>query len=261
MQGADFCIHTAALKHVGLCEDSPEQAIQTNILGTQNIIRCATESALQKVIFTSSDKAVNPTNVMGASKLMAEKLITAANSRSNSHGTVFATTRFGNVLNSSGSVLPVFRKQISNGYPITLTDERMTRFIMTLSEAADLVIRSVELARGGEIFVMKMPVARISDIAHVMRDKLAPPDGVEIIEVGSRPGEKLFEGLLSEEEVRRSFEIDLFYVIMPPFISTLSGLHDYIDTSQQITRAYTSRESTALSRQELLAFFDKNGLF
>ena len=148
MRGADVVLHAAALKHVGLCEDSPNQAIHTNIQGTQNVIDAALANQVERVIFTSSDKAVNPTNVMGTSKLMGERLMTAAaetygkpiRRTQNGPGTIFASTRFGNVLGSRGSVVPLFQRQIKAGGPITLTDRRMTRFIMTLPEATSLVL-------------------------------------------------------------------------------------------------------------------------
>jgi len=140
MRGVDVVLHAAALKHVVLCEDSPDQAVRTNILGTQNVIEAALANNVERVIFTSSDKAVNPTNVMGTTKLMGERLMTAASTHST--GTIFASTRFGNVLGSRGSVVPLFRRQIESGGPITLTDSEMTRFIMTVPEASALVLES-----------------------------------------------------------------------------------------------------------------------
>ncbi|MBT4732583.1 polysaccharide biosynthesis protein, partial [Candidatus Woesearchaeota archaeon] len=168
MRGVDVVIHAAALKHVILCERSPEQAVQTNINGVQNIISAADMNNVEVVIFTSSDKAVNPTNVMGTTKLMGERLITAANSSKRENGPIFASTRFGNVLGSSGSVIPIFRNQISNGGPVTLTDRNMTRFVMSVEEAVELVLNSVIEAKGGEVFVTKMPVMRIKDLAVAM---------------------------------------------------------------------------------------------
>ena len=140
MRGIDVVLHTAALKHVNLCEISPREAIQTNILGVQNVIDAANANQVERVLFTSSDKAVNPTNVMGTSKLMGERLMTAANAHRRGIGPIFASTRFGNVLGSRGSVIPLFQRQIQQGGPITLTDPEMTRFIMTLREAVRLVM-------------------------------------------------------------------------------------------------------------------------
>ena len=157
MNGIDFVFHTAAFKHVLLCERSPFEAVQTNIHGVQNVIYAAIENKVERVIFTSSDKAVNPTNVMGTSKLMGERLITAANSNLRTAGPVFTSTRFGNVLGSRGSVIPIFSDQIRRGGPVTVTDPEMTRFIMSIEEAVHLILNAGELSRGGEVLVTKMP--------------------------------------------------------------------------------------------------------
>ena len=164
-----------ALKHVVSSERSPSQVIRTNILGVENIILSAINNNLEKVIFTSTDKAVNPTNVMGTSKLMGERLITAANYSSSR--TVFSSTRFGNVLGSSGSVIPLFHNQIKNGGPITITSNEMTRFIMSLDEAVELIIGSAEKAKGGEVLIAKMPSIKILDLATAMINLLAPKYG------------------------------------------------------------------------------------
>ena len=197
MQGMQIIFHAAAFKHVILCERSPFEAVQTNINGVQNVIYAACENNVKKVIFTSSDKAVNPTSVMGTSKLMGERLMTAANSNIRGEGPVFASTRFGNVLGSRGSVIPIFYEQIRKGGPVTLTNPEMTRFIMSIQEAVRIVIDSAGLAQGGEVFITKMPVIRIKDLAEVMIAALAPtyghdPDKVEIVEIGTKPGEKMY---------------------------------------------------------------------
>ena len=174
MAGINLVFHTAAFKHVILCERSPFEAVQTNIIGIQNIIQAAIANQVARLIFTSSDKAVNPTNVMGTSKLMGERLMTAANGNACGNCQIFASTRFGNVLGSRGSVIPIFREQIKMGGPVTLTDPEMTRFIMSIKQAVQLVIDSAFLAQGGEVFVTKMPVIRIQDLAEVMINELAP---------------------------------------------------------------------------------------
>jgi len=196
-KGIDIIFHAAALKHVVLCEKSPEQAVQTNINGIQNIIAAANANNVETVIFTSSDKAVNPTNVMGTSKLMGERLMTAANSNKRDGGPIFASTRFGNVLGSSGSVVPIFHNQIAKGGAVTLTDKNMTRFVMSVQESVQLVLNSAKYAKGGEVFVTKMPVIRIEDLAIAMIEILAPkygrdPNEVNIKEIGTKPGEKLY---------------------------------------------------------------------
>ena len=220
MRGCDIVVHTAGLKHVILCEQSPNSAIVTNIIGTQSVLDAATEVGVERLLFTSSDKAVNPTNVMGASKLMAEKLVCSANAYARRGKQVFAATRFGNVLGSRGSVLQVFYRQIASGGPVTLTDPAMTRFIMSLSDAVKLVLDSVFLARGGEILVTKMPVVRIADLAAVMIEELAPNFGrsagdIKILQIGSKPGEKFFEELMNQEEIRRTIELRDYFVIAP----------------------------------------------
>jgi FlaA1/EpsC-like NDP-sugar epimerase len=233
MVGIDVVLHAAALKHVILGEQSPRDVVQTNVLGTQNVIDAALTNDVERVLFTSSDKAVNPTNVMGTSKLMGERLMTAANSVRRGDRPVFASTRFGNVLGSRGSVIPVFERQIRDGGPVTLTEPSMTRFIMTLEEAVALVMRSVFLAKGGEVFVTKMPVVRIADLAAVMVEELAPryghsPDEVQITTVGSKAGEKVYEELINEEETRRSAEIGRYFVVLPAFESVYEDVdHDY----------------------------------
>ncbi|KAA9005058.1 polysaccharide biosynthesis protein [Histidinibacterium aquaticum] len=217
----DMCFHSAALKHVPSCERSPFSAVNVNIQGCETVGRAAIEAGLDKVIFTSSDKAVNPTNVMGTTKLMGERLFTAMNFlRSHQSKTRFACTRFGNVLGSRGSVVPLFANQIAKGGPVTLTDDRMSRFVMTMSQSADLVIESMVLAKGGEVFITKMPVLRISDLARVMIDQLASlygyaPSEIEVNTVGARPGEKMWEELSTEEEAGRLLEGEKFLVVLP----------------------------------------------
>lgn len=268
MRGVDIVLHAAALKHVGLCEDSPAQAIATNIQGTQNVIDAAQENGVERVIFTSSDKAVNPTNVMGTSKLMGERLMTAAaettanglDLRARNAGTIFASTRFGNVLGSRGSVVPLFRRQIAAGGPITLTHSEMTRFIMTLEEAVRLVLDSVWLARGGEVMVTKMPVARIEDIAHVMRDALAPGRQIAITEIGAKPGEKMYEELMNDEEVRRTSEHGDFFVTLSAFADASAPAYAHLANAPRPDRPYNSAHEPALTREELAAYFDEKGV-
>lgn len=249
MQGAEIVLHAAALKHVGLCEDSPTEAVQTNILGTQNVIDACLANQVERMAFTSSDKAVNPTNVMGTSKLMGERLVTAASQSQLASSTVFMSTRFGNVLGSRGSVVPLFKRQIDAGGPITLTDAEMTRFIMTLEDAVAMVLSSVFLALGGEVFVTKMPIARIEDLAHVMRDVLGSPS-IEIKEIGAKPGEKMYEELMNDEEVRRTRELDDFFVVLPPFVEP----YDYVSSCPRPLHPYNSSKASALSLSELRSF-------
>ncbi|HAY21600.1 MAG TPA: capsule biosynthesis protein CapD [Desulfobacterales bacterium] len=260
----DIIIHTAAFKHVILSEINPFDAVQTNIMGVQNIIKAASARKVKYVLFTSSDKAVNPTNVMGTSKLMGERLITAANAFDSPRTAVFSSTRFGNVLGSRGSVVPLFMKQIRQGGPVTLTDKRMTRFIMTVAESANLVLQSLTLARGGEVFVTKMPVARIPDLAEVLIELLAPkygyaPEDIKIIEIGIKPGEKLYEELMSEEEMHRSLELKDMFVVTPAFKSVYQITFEYPDTiSPQVCKPYASSGESALTKEAIKDYLVTN---
>lgn len=268
MRGIDIVFHTAAYKHVVLCERSPFESVQTNILGVQNIIEAATENNVQRVLFTSSDKAVNPTNVMGTSKLMGERLITAANSNLRlEDGSIFASTRFGNVLGSRGSVIPIFREQIKKGGPITLTDPDMTRFIMSIRQAVQLVIDSVVLAQGGEVFVTKMPVIRIKDLAEVMIKELAnyyghSTEDISINIIGSKPGEKLYEELMTQEETRRTVELARYFAVKPAFASLYKNIdYTYPDmVSEEVNKPYNSANEPLLSHSELRDFLYQNQL-
>lgn len=267
MDGIDVVFHAAAFKHVILCERSPFEAVQTNILGIQNLIQAAVENDVSTVIFTSSDKAVNPSSVMGTSKLMGERLVTAANATQRTGATVLGSVRFGNVLGSRGSVIPVFREQIARGGPVTLTDSAMTRFIMSLAQAVRLVIDAADLARGGEVFVTKMPVIRIADLAEVMIEALAPgfghdPAKIEIATIGSKAGEKMYEELLSGEETRRAVELPRYFTVLPAFRSLYQDIeYSYPDVlADKVDRPYNSASEAPLSKEELLAFLKENDL-
>ncbi len=267
MKGIDLVFHAAAFKHITFCERSPIEAVQTNILGVQNVIYAAIENRVSRVIFTSSDKSVNPTNVMGTSKLMGERLISAANCNLRGEGPIFTSTRFGNVLGSSGSVMPIFREQIRRGGPVTLTDPSMTRFIMSIAEAVQLLIDSGRLSCGGEVFVTKMPVVRIQDLAQVMIQELAPgyghrPEDIQIKLIGVKPGEKMYEELMNIEETRRSWELARYFVVLPAFTEMYRKIvFEYPDIrSKQVTKAYHSGNETPLSKEQLAAFLRENRL-
>jgi len=267
MRGIDIVFHAAAYKHVILCERSPEQAVQTNINGVQNIIAAASANDVGQVIFTSSDKAVNPTNVMGTSKLMGERLMTAANSHKRSNGPIFASTRFGNVLGSNGSVVPIFHNQIARGGPVTLTDPEMTRFVMSIEDSVRLVIDSAEIARGGEVFITKMPVVRIEDLALAMIEKLAPryghrPEEIKIDVIGLKPGEKLYEELMSDEEMRRSLELPRYFAVLPAFRGVYHDIDYSFDDiqSEQVSNPYVSAQEASLSVAEIANLLEDNEL-
>lgn len=257
--GVQYVFHAAAYKHVPLCEMHPQAAIETNIQGVQNVVAAARDVNVERVLFTSSDKAVNPTNVMGTSKLMGERLVTAANALSlGNKGPIYAATRFGNVAGSSGSVIGIFEQQIRQGKPLTLTDRRMTRFMMSLEESVRLVIESLLTAKGGEVFVTKMPVVRIEDLADVMIDLLASkydrdPASMEIIETGSRPGEKMFEELTTEEEMNRTYELENKFVVLPAWQNIYSDIDfsHYREQGSKADRVYNSDVEPAISSAEL----------
>jgi FlaA1/EpsC-like NDP-sugar epimerase len=268
MRGIDVVLHAAALKHVLLCERSPRDAVATNIDGIMNVIDAAEVNGVKRLLFTSSDKAVNPTNVMGTTKLMGERLITAANAhRRQEHDTIFASTRFGNVLGSRGSVIPLFKRQIAKGGPVTLTDPTMTRFIMTIEEAVALVLESAFLARGGEVFVTKMPVVRIADLAAVMVEELAPRYGhraadIEVQNVGVKAGEKMYEELLNEEEIRRTVELSRFFAVLPAFKGVYQSIqYDYADrVRERIEQPYNSSIELPMSPAALTDFLRRHKL-
>lgn len=208
--GVDIVVHAAALKQVPLCEYNPFEAVKTNILGAQNIINAAIDKGVKKIIAVSSDKAVNPVNLYGATKLCAEKIFIQGNSYSGFHGPVFSCVRYGNVIGSRGSVIPIFIEQKKRG-ALTITDKRMTRFWITLEQGVNFVIRCLESMQGGEIFVPKIPSMKLVDLATA----IAPE--CELREIGIRPGEKLNEALVTAEEARHALEFDDFYLIEPEF--------------------------------------------
>ena len=206
--GVDVVIHAAALKQVPACEYNPIEAVQTNVNGAKNVIEAALDNRVHRVVALSTDKAVNPVNLYGATKLVAEKLFVQANAYRGGDPIRFACVRYGNVVGSRGSVVPLFREQRKTGR-ITLTDPRMTRFWITLDQGVGFVLRSIEQMSGGEVFIPKIPSMRMADLAEV----IAP--GCARTEIGIRPGEKLHETLLSEDEARHSVALEDAYVILP----------------------------------------------
>jgi len=209
MEGADVVYHAAAYKHVHMCEYSPFEAVATNVQGTQNVIDASLYSSVKKVINISTDKVTNAVSVLGATKLLAERLITSAEYRKTN--TIFCSVRFGNVLGSNGSFINVFKKQLKANLPITLTDRRMRRFIMTVNQAVDLIFKASDEMKGGEVFILKMPVVRMEDVVSVMKEKY----GVEVNVVGIRKGERLYEELLTKDEAFNVEEKDEYFIIRP----------------------------------------------
>jgi len=220
IEEVDIVFHAAALKHLYLSEYNPFEAVKTNVLGTQNVIDVAIDAGVEKMINISTDKAVNPINVMGATKLLTERLTTSANYYKGDKPTVFSSVRFGNVLNSSGSVVPIFKEQIKKGGPVTVTNREMRRFIMNIPKAVSLVLEATKLAMGEEIFILKMPVVKIYDLAEVMIEKLAPQYGfraeeIKIKIIGERMGEKIKEELITSQELSTVYENEDMFIIYP----------------------------------------------
>ncbi len=249
VESVDIVFHAAALKHVALCEFNPFEAIQTNVLGTKNLIEVALDEEIEKFITISTDKAANPINVLGASKLLAERLTVSANLYKGKRKTVFSCVRFGNVLNSQGSVLPIFVDQIRKGGPVTLTDNGMTRFVMSIEKAAELVLKAALVSKGGEIFILKMSALRIKDLAQAAIEELAPrfgrdPKKIKTIFIGRRNGEKMYEELMTESESEIVSESeDLF--ILPEFeLSKRNG-------RKTCPKIYKSKDSELMTVAEI----------
>jgi FlaA1/EpsC-like NDP-sugar epimerase len=219
-EGVDTVFHAAGLKHVTGCEYNPFEAVKTNVVGTQNVIDAAIASNVRRVVFTSTDKAANPSSTMGASKLLGERLMTAARLHKGPARTVFASVRFGNVVGSRGSVVPAFARQIREGGPIRISDPDVTRYIITCEEAIDLVFEAADRATGGEVFVLKMPAVRLGDLATLMTELLAPRYGHRVEDIpieitGAASGEKPFEELLTPEEALRAVDVGRMIAILP----------------------------------------------
>lgn len=258
MEHIDIVYHAAALKHVPLCEYNPFEAIKTNVVGTQNVIDAALKSGVEKVISISTDKAVNPVNTMGATKLLSEKLIIDANYYKGIRKTVFSCVRFGNVLFSRGSVIPLFEEQIRTKKPVTITDPDMTRFMMSISNTIDLVFKASLLAQGGEIFILKMPVVKMGDLIDVVVDVYAQKYGmitdvVERMIIGPRPGEKKYEELLTETETKKVFETDEMLIIPPQleFPDMKYEPSDYPNAHISTYNRYNSREIKPLTKEQI----------
>jgi len=214
MRGVDYVFHAAALKQVPSCEFHPMQAVRTNVLGTENVLEAAIAADVQRVVCLSTDKAVYPINAMGISKAMMEKVMVAASRNLESTNTVICGTRYGNVMASRGSVIPLFVEQVLSGKPITVTDPSMTRFMMTLEDAVELVLHAFEHGSNGDIFVQKAPAATVQVLTQAILEVIGKPDH-EVREIGTRHGEKLYEALLSREEMACAEDQGDYYRVPP----------------------------------------------
>jgi UDP-N-acetylglucosamine 4,6-dehydratase/5-epimerase len=249
MRGVDYVFHAAALKQVPSCEFYPMQAVKTNIIGTENLLNSAINAGVKKVIALSTDKAVYPINAMGISKAMMERVIVAKGR--NIKDTMIACTRYGNVMASRGSVIPLFIDQVRNGKPITITDPNMTRFMMSLDDAVDLVLFAFENGESGDIFVQKAPAATVELLANTMKNILGKPDH-EVKTIGTRHGEKLYETLLTKEEIVKAIDMGEYYRI-PADTRDLNYNQFFEEGEEVITEAgeYHSHNTHRLNEKEL----------
>ena len=252
MAGMDYVFHTAAMKHIPACEYNPHEAVQTNILGTSNVINAAISQNVKKVVFSSSDKAISPTNTYGATKLIAERIIAATEYSNDLIETTFAVVRFGNVIGSRGSVIPLFVKQIIQKNRITVTDFNMTRFMMTIDQATDLIIKALMESKGGETFVLKMPVILLKDLVKVVTEEKCQkhnidPNEIIIEEIGLRPGEKMYEELMTHDESTHALELPDMYIIP----SIFSNNADYPLAVKAKQGIYASNRQRPLTIEEI----------
>jgi UDP-glucose 4-epimerase len=250
LRGIDIVYHAAALKQIPNCETFPMEAVRTNVLGAENLRRAAIESRVSTVVALSTDKAVKPVNVMGMTKALGEKIL--LNPANHQTQVRFMCVRYGNVLGSRGSVVPLFRNRIEQGRPLPVTDPHMTRFLLTLPQAIDLVIHSTVNGQGGNLYVRKMPATTIGLLTQVMSKALTGRDDYPIEYVGARPGEKIDEVLVSEEEMSRAVESESYFEIFPVPQKTLAP-------SPQQLFEYRSDNTERLDAQQLLALLQAEG--
>ena len=253
IEGIDIIFHAAALKQVPSCEYNPFEAVKTNVLGTQNVIEVALDERVKQLISISTDKAALPSNTMGATKLLAERLVIGANFYKGLPHTRLSCVRFGNVLGSRCSIIPIINSQVKAGGPVTITDTGATRFVMSIREAVSLVLRAAAKTVGGEIFVLKMPVVRIVDLIEVLVEELSPlygkkPGDIKIEKIPLRRGEKIHEDLLTEEETHYAHDYKEFFVI------------NYANGEGGGVPVYTSAKEQCLTKQEIKDLLKREGL-
>ena len=250
MNGVDYVFHAAALKQVPSCEFYPMEAVRTNILGAENVLRASIEHGVKRCVVLSTDKAVYPINAMGLSKAMMEKLMVAKSRLSNAESTVLCATRYGNVMGSRGSVIPLFVEQLLDGKPVTVTDPNMTRFMLSLKESVDLVLYAFENAKPGDIFVQKAPASTLGDLAVALREVLRRDNEIKII--GTRHGEKLYESLVSREEMARADDMGDYYRI-PADSRDLNYDKYFVEGQTDVSKIddYTSHNTRRLDVEQI----------
>ncbi|MFH1074378.1 MAG: polysaccharide biosynthesis protein [Candidatus Firestonebacteria bacterium] len=254
MEGIDIVVHLAAMKHVYACEYNPFEAIKTNIDGLQNVISASRDANVQKVVFSSTDKAANPSSVMGTTKLLGEKLISLANYYKGNKKTIFSSVRFGNVIGSNGSVITLFKKQILEKKPLTITDKAMTRFVITMNEAVDLICSAIILAKGGETFVWKMRTLRVTDLANAMAGIYGRKGQIKKIIIGKGHGEKIHEEIMSEDELSRAIMLKNLYVVFP-LIDYLHVIRRYKNTDKVRNPVISSVMGRHMQEAEIAGLF------
>jgi UDP-N-acetylglucosamine 4,6-dehydratase len=250
MKGVDYVFHAAALKQVPSCEFYPMEAVKTNVIGTENVLKTATACGVQRVVVLSTDKAVYPINAMGISKAMAEKVMVASSRTQRSGESVFCATRYGNVMASRGSVIPLFISQIKSGKPITVTDPNMTRFLMSLEDSVDLVLYAFQNGQQGDIFIQKAPASTVVDLALALKDIFG---GDSILKtIGTRHGEKLYESLISREEMAHAEDMGSYYRI-PADNRDLNYAKYFSEGDHEVstTNDYTSHNTLRLDREQV----------
>lgn len=268
MENIDIVFHAAALKHVVSCETNPFEAVKTNVHGTQNIIDCAFANNVEKVVGISTDKATDPTNVMGCTKLLAEKMMLATHFYKGHKRTKFCFVRFGNVLGTRGSVVPLFIKQVKAGGPVTISDPAMTRFLMTMDEAVGLVLKSSTIMKGHEIFILKMPSVSVGDLAAAVIESLqARKDvdsnvAIETKVIGKLNGERQHEKLLTREESENALETDDMFIIIPKSGSGLPvrDYHDYAGVKDAAVGDYSSDNQEKMGVERIKEMIAEAGL-
>jgi UDP-N-acetylglucosamine 4,6-dehydratase len=250
MKGVDYVFHAAALKQVPSCEFYPMEAVKTNVIGTANVLKTATECGVRRVVVLSTDKAVYPINAMGISKAMAEKVMVASARAQRPGESVFCATRYGNVMASRGSVIPLFVSQIKSGKPITVTDPNMTRFLMSLEDSVDLVLCAFQNGQQGDIFVQKAPAATVADLAFVLKDIFGSETVVQTI--GTRHGEKIYESLISREEMAHAEDMGNYYRI-PADNRDLNYAKYFSEGDHKLSLAqdYTSHNTQRLNKEQV----------
>lgn len=250
MQGVDYVFHAAALKQVPSCEFYPMEAVRTNVLGAENVLNAAVANGVKRVVVLSTDKAVYPINAMGISKAMMEKLMVAKSRLRGEGETILCATRYGNVMASRGSVIPLFMDLIRAGKPLTITDPQMTRFLMSLEDSVDLVLHAFEHAKQGDIFVQKAPASTIGDLAQAMKNLFGADNPIQII--GTRHGEKLYESLLSREEMARAEDRERYYRI-PSDDRDLNYAKYFVEGESSISTSkdYTSHNAEQLNIEQV----------